>query len=341
VRGNELNIEKKEKRLFWKRGYRDERNLRLYESRQSQPYERGVMASSRPASASKSPTIIRLEEAEIHTPVMDSVAFSLGEPSTDMCTAENPGPPVQAFARCQPRTSVNSHYHDCYSVLMFTEGSYDIGNVLYGPGTVVMIEPGAESGECFPGPSGVRELGLYATTYGTIPFFIDPSDPRSVEMINQMPDGGAYFRSLKPPGSNKAARAYTLDYGKHGIVTPGFTAYTCQVGPAGFGAVPNAVDPTPFAALVHFNPGCEIPTHSHNGWSSIVVIEGECKVSGITQAPYVAALFEPGTPVSFKIGPAGARAFLCFDSGKCAIPVFEYPSDPAVMSLLAGLPRLG
>jgi hypothetical protein len=56
-------------------------------------------------------------------------------------------------------------------------------------------------------------------------------------------------------------------------------------------------------------------------------------------------LGDPGagasTAASFKIGKAGARAFLCFDSGKCAVPVFENPSDPAVVSLLAALPKFG
>lgn len=298
------------------------------------------MATSDSSTASRSPTIINISENSFHTAVMDSAAFPVGEPGAGVYTAEDPGPPVQAVAICQPGTSMNSHYHDCYSVLMFAEGSYDIGNVLYGPGTVVMIEPRAESGECLPGSDGVLEFAFYANSYGTIPFVVDPTDPRGIEMFDQMPDGGAYFRSLKAPGANKEARAYTLDYDKDGIVTPGFTAYPCQVGPAGFGAIPSAADPTPFVALIHFNPGCEIPAHSHDGWSSVTVIDGDCEVSGVAGGPDTVAMFEPGTPVSFKVGAAGARAFLCFDSGKCAIPVFENPSDPAVLSLLATLPKL-
>jgi quercetin dioxygenase-like cupin family protein len=283
------------------------------------------------------PIIVDWPANAFKTDMFTSSSWLMGEKPEQLTSAEHPGPPMIGVATCEPGTSTNTHYHAGWSVLMIVEGSYDVLSGQLAEGTVILGEPGHLTGECAPGPNGVRELLFFNSIYSAVPFFIDEDDTRSKTMLDQLPPDHAHFRTLTPPGPDYTSGVTRLDREKHKLEGSQLTLFPLQIGPKGFGALPDPQDGQCYAALFEFKPGARLPLHSREGWSAVSVIDGDVKVCGVTRKSDVGIVFEPGTPASFDIGPAGARAFFFFENGKAAIPQFDNPDDPAAAELLAML----
>ncbi len=242
--------------------------------------------------------------------------------------------PYYGFARVGHGQTAGSHFHDGYSLLMFTEGEYEIAGETYGAGTVTLIEPRVPTGECVPGREGVTELYIYDSGYCTIPFFQDLADSRTVELYESFPALKERALSRPRPPADPSAKAVTLDRSKHGRKGRGVTLYTCQIGPAGFGASPDPRGTRPFALLLEFEPGTVVPAHSHSGWSSLVIFAGSAEVNGLMLQKENSVHIEPDAEVALKIGDRGASMLRFFDTEAAAMPRFANPADAASFPLI-------
>ena len=231
--------------------------------------------------------------------------------------------PYFGFARVGYGQTTGSHFHDGYSLLMFTEGGYEVGGETFSAGTVILIEPRVPTGECVPAKEGVTELYIYENGYGAIPFFKDLNDPRTKALFESYPPFKNVATSRPRPAEDPNAKVHTLDRGRHGRKGHGLTVYPCQIGPAGFGASPEPNGTRPFALLLEFDPRTAIPTHAHAGWNSLVVYEGEIDVSGTRVQKGNSAILEPGVAVALKAGSTGASILRFFDTEAAAIPRFQ------------------
>jgi hypothetical protein len=142
-------------------------------------------------------------------------------------------------------------------------------------------------------------------------------------MLEQSGAVGAQFVRQTPPGPLPGASETVLDRDKHAIKTEGFTAYTAQIGPKNFTAVPTAKDPRAYVTLVEFNRGAIIPEHHHDGIVAMTIVDGTIEVCGQPRGNDVILKFPPNTPLSVKVGKEPARAIFYFASGKAAIPIFK------------------
>jgi hypothetical protein len=173
----------------------------------------------------------------------------------------------------------------------------------------------------------VKEILIMDSGYATIPFFKDLSDPRVAALVESAPGYKSFVLSHPCPPENPDARVHFLDRAKHGKKSRAGTAYPCQIGPAGFGASPEPNGTRPFAMLVEFAPGAIVPAHSHDGWTSIAVIEGNLQLSGTPLSAQTCVLLEPGTSVSYNVGDSGALVMQFFDTERAALPKFANAAD--------------
>jgi hypothetical protein len=278
-------------------------------------------------------TVIPFDGEGRQTAMFYSTSIQLGPDGVGSIPNAESKCPYFGFAGVGHGQTTGTHLHDCYSLLMFPEGEYEVGGKTYGPGSVVLIEPRVPTGECAPGPKGVKEIFIYENGYGSIPFFKDLSDQRTVALFESYPGFKDFALSRPRPPENPQAKAHLLDRVKHGKRSIVGTAYTCQIGPAGFGVSPNPSGTHPFVVLTEFNAGATVPKHSHDGWSAIAIIKGSVEVSGTPLAAETSALVKSGTPVSYKIGPSGAQVMQFFDTERAAVRKFEDPIDEATFAL--------
>lgn len=283
------------------------------------------------------PRIIPFKGAGHDTAMFYATTIQLGPDGVVEVPLPDSPRPYFGFAATAHEQTTGSHLHDCYSLLMFAEGEYGIAGKTYRTGAVVLVEPRAATGECIPGRDGVLEIFIYEHGYGAIPFFKDLDDPRAVGLFESAPAMKEFALSRPRPAADPNAKVHELDRARHGRKTEAFTAYPCQIGPAGFGVAPAPTGTRPFAALVEFAPGAVVPAHSHAGWTSIALIDGDLELSGVPLAPRTSALLEPGSTLAYKIGPEGARVFRFFDTERAAIPKFENPADPHARALINAL----
>jgi hypothetical protein len=272
-------------------------------------------------------TVIPFNGEGRQTAMFYSTSIQLGPDAVGSIPNVDSKCPYFGFAGVGHGQTTGTHFHDCYSLLMFTEGEYEVGGKTYGPGSVVLIEPRVPTGECVPGLKGVKEIFIYGNGYGTIPFFKDLSDQRAVALFASYPGFKDFALSRPRPPEDLQAKAHLLDRVKHGKGSIVGTTYTCQIGPAGFGVSPNPSGTHPFVALTEFNAGATVPNHSHDGWSAIAVIKGSVEVGGTLMAAETSALLRPGTPVSFTVGASGAQVMQFFDTERAAVRKFEDPAD--------------
>jgi quercetin dioxygenase-like cupin family protein len=280
------------------------------------------------------PTPIPFTGEGVTTSMFYSTMIQLGPDG--ICGIPNPESrrPYFGFSRVARGQTTGTHLHDCYSLLMFSEGEYEISGKTYGPGTVMLIEPRVPTGECVPGPNGVMELFFYDSGYGAIPFFKDITDPRTTALFETCPAIKDFSLCRPRPPEDPVAKVHVLDRIKHARKYGALTVYPCQVGPAGFGASPQPDGKRPFVLLVQFAPHAAVPRHSHDGWNSIAVITGSLAVSGAQLTAETSLLLEPGAVVSYEAGSSGALACLFFDAEHAAIPHFESPADAAAFPII-------
>ena len=170
--------------------------------------------------------------------------------------------------------------------------------------------------------------------YCTIPFFQDLADNRTVVLYESFPALKERALSRPRPPADPSARAHTLDRSNTVARAEESPLYTCQIGPAGFGASPDPQGTRPFALLLEFEPGTVVPAHSHNGWSSLVIFAGSAEVNGLMLQKENSVHIEPDANVSLKIGDRGASMWRFFDTEAAAIPRFANPADAEWAPLL-------
>jgi quercetin dioxygenase-like cupin family protein len=283
------------------------------------------------------PIVQSFEETAVATHMFKAAMCYLGEPIVDaLPTPENPGPPFFCTVALPAGVGhTNSHYHPGYSFLIFPTGGYGLGEKFFPAGTVMITDPRAATGECYPAPEGSTEFAFYESQWGGTPFFLNTDDPRGTKMLGELGAFGTQFAQQTPPGPVPGASETVLDRSKHAIKRARFTAYTAQLGPKNFTAVPTANDPRPYVTLVEFEPDAIIPEHCHDGLVGMTVVDGTIEVCGEPRSNDVLLKFPPYTPLSVKVGKQPARAIFYFESGKAAIPIFEDDSVAGVSDVQA------
>jgi hypothetical protein len=288
--------------------------------------------------------IVQLDPKPLVTPMFTSSNVQLGPEGvlTDAQRIDDLRPLI-GLASVEPGSRFSSLMHDGLGLLVLIpslspakgERRSDVQIVFDGELPLRTDHNGGTMG-----PEGAREFVIFTNAYATIPFFTDPTDPLVQSVYKSLPDGGAAWRSRPTPAKWKdpAPRIRNpLDRAKHARTARGVTTYLCQLGPRAWSTEFDYYDPTPYVALVDFEPGASIPASWHNGWSGVGVIDGAVDIAGIDSTEGAFVLFEPLARHQFKAGPKGASVIMFFDSGRAAFPVWDNPSDPTAVALMKAL----
>lgn len=284
--------------------------------------------------------VVQLDPKPLATPMFTSTQLQLGHEEViagiprpdDLC-------PWVGLASVDPGMRYAPHMHDGYGLLVMLPG------LKPNPGSrrTEPVEIGFDGartmrkyndGGVAP-PEGAREFVIFANGYATIPLFKDHDDSFVKSFYKSLPDGGASWRSRPNPPAWKnrpAPTPHPLDRAKHARTANGVVTYLCQLGALAWSAEFDYYDPTPYVALVEFEPNAVIPPNWRNGWSGVGVIDGAVDVAAIPSTEGAFVLFEPLARHRFKAGPKGATVMMFFDSGRATFPVWDDPLDAAAIA---------
>jgi hypothetical protein len=284
--------------------------------------------------------VVRLDPKQLATPMFTSTSLQLGAEAVVMGTARvDDLCPQIGLASVDPGMKYAPHMHDGYGLLVMLPGLKPVSGSrrtepveIHFDGARTMRE--FNKGGVAP-PEGAREFVIFANGYATIPLFKDHSDPFVKSLYKALPDGGAAWltRPNPPAWKNRPAPTpHPLDRATQARSSNGVTVYLCQLGPLAWSAEFDYYDPTPYVALVEFEPDATMPANWRNGWSGAGVIDGMVDVNGMKSTEGSFLLFEPLARQRFTAGPKGSSVIMFFDSGRAAFPVWEKPSDAAAIA---------
>lgn len=110
----------------------------------------------------------------------------LGEGSPLYCLG-HPGTTRAGFVhfRMESHQSAPPHSHSGWACTVVLDGSWTVGDVVQGPGEMMLIEPGVEYGPFQPGPDGVTGIEFFENEAATVAQWgTHADDPRVVAAMS-------------------------------------------------------------------------------------------------------------------------------------------------------------
>jgi hypothetical protein len=103
--------------------------------------------------------------------------------------------------KMEPGHVINSHGHSSHVFEVIVAGSLDVEGQVYGPGDIMVLDPGEPCGRAVAGPEGCTTVEFFATVQGAYQLVYRAADGSTIEWDSLAERGRPTVAQLAAPAS--------------------------------------------------------------------------------------------------------------------------------------------